>query len=697
MVDDRPPRSPRRWSTTRWALGIGLTCTAAVAPALAEAEAHAQLRNHGEGLVVDIDLAGLELHNLARTLPGDRGRVAIDRVHVRPGLDGVHVEVEGLRALGPEPAASGATAPSEAAPPPEVRAPADDPLVSALRRVRGVPIDLVYRGALELELDAGVWLRAEDIRVELPGDGDIHAEAQLALGPSQAAPSWLEASLDFDAHDSAPRELAVHGRLTGASGSALWLSGRGSSDRVELELSCQDSDGHASVVAVHAPARDHTRLHVDAEALPLAALEPMFDDLVARVDALTGERASKLGLDGAHLSGTVELSRHRGRSSARFEAVELGGLALAAELLSSRALELAPLTLDGELGRVRDATRGVRHYASLIVGHRGVQAELSGELDRERLSFDLQLPQTPCQAVLDATPGLSPVLAGTELSGQLPAHFGLDLDFAALARARARYLGDDPAAFDLEHFDAPGELRFELPYLERCTVERLGPALDLAGLAGPYRHDFVDGEGRATRRVLAPGDPGFVSISRVPQLALAFVILEDALFRRHDGFDREQIERAFWFNLLEGRVSRGASTITQQTARTLWLGVDRSLSRKLAEAMLAAELERGLSKRRILELYLNLIELGPGIHGVADAARYHFGKPPEELTLIQALHLASLAPAPVTYSKRFADATIDAAWREHLRRQVHRLQIRHLITAEVAREARRVELELRPR
>jgi membrane peptidoglycan carboxypeptidase len=291
------------------------------------------------------------------------------------------------------------------------------------------------------------------------------------------------------------------------------------------------------------------------------------------------------------------------------------------------------------------------------------------------------------------------VLAGTVLSGELDAEFSLDLDFAELARARARYLGPDAEDLDVhgkDGFEPPGELRFSLPFLERCTVERLGPGADIEGLRGAYHHRFVSGSGAETRRVLAVGDDDYVTLEQVPKLALAFVILEDARFWEHDGFDREQIERAFWFNLLEARVSRGASTITQQAARSLWLGVDRSITRKLAEAVLAAELERGLDKQRILEVYLNIIELGPEVHGIVEASRYHFGKQPAELELLEALHLASLAPAPVGYSRRFADGRIDREWREHLRTQVRRLRIRHLISRREAEEALRANLQLLP-
>ena len=181
---------------------------------------------------------------------------------------------------------------------------------------------------------------------------------------------------------------------------------------------------------------------------------------------------------------------------------------------------------------------------------------------------------------------------------------------------------------------------------KRCTVVADDPRLDLAALSGPYRHRFADDDGRVHERVMAVGAPGYVSLHEVPLVARAFVTLEDRRFWEHDGFDREQIEGAFWHNLVQGRVSRGASTISQQAARNLWLGVDRSWGRKLQEALLTARLEASTDKPRIIELYLNVIELGAGTHGVDEAARLYFGKPATKLSVLQAVHLAAMAPAP---------------------------------------------------
>ncbi len=217
----------------------------------------------------------------------------------------------------------------------------------------------------------------------------------------------------------------------------------------------------------------------------------------------------------------------------------------------------------------------------------------------------------------------------------------------------------------------------------------------MSGVTGPYRHRFLTDDGRTRGRTLAPGEAGFVPLSRVPLLAAAFVTLEDTRFWQHDGFDREQMKRAFWHNLSVGRIERGASTISQQTARNLWLGGKRNFARKIQEAVLAGLLERTVDKRRILEVYLNIIELGPEVYGVADAARYHFGKSPEALTELEALYLASLAPAPRTLSLRHHRDGIPRAWIERLHEQARRMALHGLLPWARARAARRQTLHLR--
>jgi monofunctional biosynthetic peptidoglycan transglycosylase len=115
----------------------------------------------------------------------------------------------------------------------------------------------------------------------------------------------------------------------------------------------------------------------------------------------------------------------------------------------------------------------------------------------------------------------------------------------------------------------------------------------------------------------------------------------------HHGFDFYEIKESIKKNLQRGGYARGASTITQQLAKNLFLSTDKSIHRKLKEAILTIRLERALSKRRILEIYLNVIEWGPDIYGVEAAARVYFGKRAQSLDAAESAALAAMIPSPL--------------------------------------------------
>src|SRR5713226_6629861 len=143
----------------------------------------------------------------------------------------------------------------------------------------------------------------------------------------------------------------------------------------------------------------------------------------------------------------------------------------------------------------------------------------------------------------------------------------------------------------------------------------------------------------------------FVPLAQIPKaLREAIIATEDARFYSHYGVDPMGIARAVYQNFRRGRIVEGGSTITQQLAKVLFLTPDRSLDRKLKEAVLAVELERRYSKDRILEMYLNQIYFGHGAFGVEAAARTFFGKGVSELTPAECVLLAGLPKAPSTYS-----------------------------------------------
>jgi len=142
----------------------------------------------------------------------------------------------------------------------------------------------------------------------------------------------------------------------------------------------------------------------------------------------------------------------------------------------------------------------------------------------------------------------------------------------------------------------------------------------------------------------------WVPLARLsPHLTRAVLAAEDAAFYRHKGFDWAGLKEALTRNFERGQLRRGGSTITQQLAKNLYLSPDKNLLRKGHEAMLAWELERALSKKRILELYLNTAEWGQGVFGAEAAARHHFGKSAEALRPDEAALLAAMLPSPRHY------------------------------------------------
>ncbi len=143
----------------------------------------------------------------------------------------------------------------------------------------------------------------------------------------------------------------------------------------------------------------------------------------------------------------------------------------------------------------------------------------------------------------------------------------------------------------------------------------------------------------------------YIPIEDIPlPLQQAVIAVEDTRFYSHPGFDVEGILRASLVNLQSGEISEGASTITQQLVKNLFLSQERTFGRKAEELILSLDMEANYSKEEILELYLNTIYFGSGNYGILDAAHDYFGKKPEQLNLAEASMLAGLPNAPSLYS-----------------------------------------------
>ncbi|HTM22605.1 MAG TPA: biosynthetic peptidoglycan transglycosylase [Kofleriaceae bacterium] len=388
---------------------------------------------------------------------------------------------------------------------------------------------------------------------------------------------------------------------------------------------------------------------LDLQGVPLAMLAPLLPRGLALADA--------------RATGTATLARAGGL------AID-ADVALAGGTLDHRRIAPVAVPLDGHL-RLRTHITSIGPLRQVVVddfayvrgalelrGH-GNFAVAPGDHLPRRADLHAELVRGDCAALLAGLPPpLRDRLGGLQLRGQAGAELALAWDLATPDDTRLAATIDTDA----------------------CDVVAEPLAADPRSLLEPFDHTWPDGS--VTRIGMGEGD--YVTLRSLPRhLPGAFVAAEDARFYDHHGFDLRQIERSLAINLADRGLTRGGSTISQQLVKNAFLGPERTLARKLQEAVLTWRLEAHVGKRLILERYLNLIELGPGIHGVGAAARYWFGKPATQLSPLESAFLAALTPAPTTVSAALrAAGRVDDATAE----RIH-IVLRHMKRAGVIDDA----------
>ncbi|MBI2354089.1 MAG: transglycosylase domain-containing protein [Deltaproteobacteria bacterium] len=175
-----------------------------------------------------------------------------------------------------------------------------------------------------------------------------------------------------------------------------------------------------------------------------------------------------------------------------------------------------------------------------------------------------------------------------------------------------------------------------MPPVSGLADRKFGMTVQVKDWQGNY-HPFVVG----------PRNRYWVPSNRIPaEMKWAVILAEDANFYGHEGFDVKAIKEAIKYDLEKKSLKRGASTITQQTAKNLFLSREKTITRKFKEIYLAWRMEQELTKGRIIELYLNVVELGPMVYGIGHGSRYYFGKQPSSLTPRECAFLAAMLPGP---------------------------------------------------
>lgn len=282
-----------------------------------------------------------------------------------------------------------------------------------------------------------------------------------------------------------------------------------------------------------------------------------------------------------------------------------------------------------------------------------VDFKVAGLHRAPRFEVGLSLPRQPCDAVARAIPRvLIPRLDGAVFEGVA----GLDARFVA----------------DLERPERSS--LSVVPDVAECRAVTLGPLVDVERL-NSNRFVFSIREKDQDRPIrVGPGTRDHVSIEDIPvvvqQAALA---TEDMAFFRHEGFRIGLINRAIKLNLGEGWYVYGGSTISQQLVKNLFLSREKTLARKLEEAIIVWEMERKVEKERILELYLNCIEFGRHVYGIRAAARTYFGKEVEDLTPMDAAFIMATKPAPRYAHKVYEGRSFSEWWVKRMKGILERL------------------------
>lgn len=284
-----------------------------------------------------------------------------------------------------------------------------------------------------------------------------------------------------------------------------------------------------------------------------------------------------------------------------------------------------------------------------------IRVEYSAQLTVDRIRLEWQLPATDVALVYRALASVIPEAHGVRIEGTLQARGVLDLP-----RRRSS------VAFGLTGLEVGGLGTEALQF-------------------GWFPLSCTQPGGIARRVVTGDGEARWVALDRMgPYLPAAVIAAEDQRFRDHAGIDEAELTLLL-ADLDEDGPKRGASTLTQQLARTLFTGGERTAARKLRELLYAAEMERTLGKTRILELYLNTVDWGPGLCGARSAARTYFRKRPDQLTPLEAAWLAGILRAPhVAHEQQFLAGQPDV---ERARRVLQ--QMRELPRAERMRWAAR--------
>jgi hypothetical protein len=438
---------------------------------------------------------------------------------------------------------------------------------------------------------------------------------------------------------------------------------------------------HARVIQRHQA--NHVRIsgvlnHIDHHLYLNGFFENDFDLLV--VQDMLGTEVSLRSFD-LHLMSVEKAASH---SNVRAD-VRLGGLEIYSQSIAEKRLHDVDLNLSIHMDIGEDGFD--LEEARIEVGR--LQLALHGAADRmsdrPQLEFWITLPEIGMDDLLGSLPsGLTTQLRGLKVQGRFAFDCHVFVDWSRLDSVVV-----DPT------------LRLTDPF----RVLSFGDSVDVTHLRDTFTYSAARPDRPDTAFAVGPANPYFTPLDSLPPFLVTSVILsEDGSFFKNNGFNVYQIERSIAHNIRARRFARGASTISMQFVKNLFLSREKTISRKFQELILTWLLnhERVLDgrkdkekhKKRLLEIYLNIIEWGPDVYGIGRAAEFYFNKRPKDLTVGESVFLATIIPNPRKYDRYFVHGNSRKAHVNYMNLIKKLLYRDGVITQEQWEESQNAELRI---
>ncbi len=418
---------------------------------------------------------------------------------------------------------------------------------------------------------------------------------------------------------AARTEVAVDGRAI-----AFALEGRYEARTVALTLKPAD-DGNGSFVTVSGSIGDR-RLTAFFNQFPIA---PYTRPWLPEKDEYARGR----------LDGSVDLLEENGTALLRTD-LSLSDIEVAHPFVDTEPFKLPFLRIRGEV--TADIAKQSAFFNDLILSIGGIEAHVRGTFADHRFDIAADIAKASLN------------LLATIVKNRLFDDFLMEGTLSVSLTASGEIL---PGDILLDAVGIGGSLD---------GIEQRSDRLD--NYRSGFDYFFTDNTGTAFHVEVKNRGITYTPIALIPEYIYRAVVLsEDAGFFLHHGIDFAEMDAAFKDNLTRHQL-RGGSTITQQLVKNLFLTRNKTILRKFRELLLAVEIDATLPKERILEIYLNIIEWGPGIFGIGQAAQYYFGKLPEELLPHEAAWLASIIPNPKNFQYEYTRGSVSDARMARLQR-----------------------------